>query len=314
MTVPTPQQIPSATILITGGSGDLGAALTAQLVAAGHRVLRMDPRPPTEPHPAGEWIEASILDRPALARAIAGIDAVVHAAAWHGIHEGRALATPDDFWDLNMTGTANVLHSLAANAPQARLVLVSSTSVSRAATSLYGLTKALGEDLLQWHIRNRGLRALILRPPSFIPPTRTDIYPDYATYAREYWGRSAMDVSDVAGAAHAAIQLLLSPTRRLRAPAPLTAEPVVPVAPPPILLGDRDDIPAEARAAWDSEGPGTSFRRLFPEFANVAERAGLQVARPPLARDLAEARRALRWSPRLGIRDVLARLARESGA
>ncbi|MBX7246916.1 MAG: NAD(P)-dependent oxidoreductase [Candidatus Sumerlaeaceae bacterium] len=275
------------TILITGGSGDLGTSLTALLTQRGDLVRRLDPVPP--PDGIGDHIPASILDRGELARAVAGADTVVHVAAWHGIHEGRGLRTPHEFWDVNMTGTANLLEAMARDNRARRLVFLSSTSVARA-DSFYGLTKRLGEQLVAWYAAHRGINAIILRPPSFIPPGNLDVYDGYAAWAREYWGRSAMHIEDLSRA------VLMSADTLARESYP---------QPPILSLGARDDIPADERSAWDTRGPGTSFRRLFPGFYDAAIAAGFDVSRPPLARDVSEARRVMGFEPLHGIRDVL---------
>src|SRR4051794_5512720 len=98
-------------ILLTGGSGDLGRLLCQALAARGDEPVVIDPAPP---HPCVKtYFEASILDRDAVARSVAGADCVVHVAAWHGIHEARRTKTASDFHDLNVTGTFEVLEAAA---------------------------------------------------------------------------------------------------------------------------------------------------------------------------------------------------------
>ena len=72
-------------VLLTGGAGDLGTVLTPLLEARGDTPLRLDIVPPTDP--GGVYVAGSILDRDGLTRWLAGVDSVVHIAAWHGIHE-----------------------------------------------------------------------------------------------------------------------------------------------------------------------------------------------------------------------------------
>lgn len=70
-------------IALTGGSGRIGRAITAQALTAGHGVVSID-RVTGEGHPAHPdlgFIEADAMDYAAMARAFAGCDALVHMAA-----------------------------------------------------------------------------------------------------------------------------------------------------------------------------------------------------------------------------------------
>lgn len=278
-------------VLLVGGSGDLGAALSPLLAARGDAVAILDIAEPPATSPGAEFVRGSVLDRAALANAVAGAGAVVHIAAWHGFHEGEKLKDAFDFWDLNMTGTMNVLETMV-RAGVRNLVFVSSTSV-RLDASFYGHTKILGEQLVAWHARHRGINAAILRPRAFIPPTNRAVYREFSDWAKWFW-RGAVHVDDVASAAFRTIDLLA----RER------------FAEPPVLpLDGTDDIPDAERAAWDAAGPGTSFRRIYPEFDAAAIAAGLDVGQPPRRIDIAETRRLIGFEPKYGVRQMLRELS-----
>jgi uncharacterized protein YbjT (DUF2867 family) len=69
------------TILITGGTGDLGSALADEARAAGHRVRIMSRRPaPATLPPQTEWAQADVLTGAGLGAAVEGIDTIIHAA------------------------------------------------------------------------------------------------------------------------------------------------------------------------------------------------------------------------------------------
>lgn len=96
-------------VLLTGAAGTLGRAVMPGLLAAGFAVRAGDVRP-VEGAPAGaEALVLDVRDAAAVGRAMQGVTAVLHAAAWHGIHMKDH--PPADFWDLNATGTFNVLQA-----------------------------------------------------------------------------------------------------------------------------------------------------------------------------------------------------------
>jgi hopanoid-associated sugar epimerase len=68
------------TILITGGSGFIGRHLVSALLARGRSVRIFDTVAPVNPPREVEFVGGSILDRPALVRALEGIRTVYHLA------------------------------------------------------------------------------------------------------------------------------------------------------------------------------------------------------------------------------------------
>jgi len=91
------------TILVTGGTGDLGSKLVDRFASGGHtvRVLSRRPRPNTVaqgPSPETEWAQGDMETGAGLGEAVAGADIVVHAATGGGT---RAKA--------DMPGTRNLL-------------------------------------------------------------------------------------------------------------------------------------------------------------------------------------------------------------
>lgn len=156
-------------VLVTGARGNLGRVLVPALRERGDEVRELDAR-----------IDGADIRRADdVARAVAGADAVVHAAALHGVHLGRW--TPHDFWEVNVTGTFNVY---AAKPP--RVVLCSTMgvyghSVDRPATitdespvrprDVYGLSKALSERIAGYAAAVEGTVSVALRLGMFVPET-----------------------------------------------------------------------------------------------------------------------------------------------
>jgi nucleoside-diphosphate-sugar epimerase len=106
------------TILVTGGSGLVGARLLPRLVAAGFEcraLLRGDARPPAGVTP----VEGDLLSAETLAAAVEGVSAIVHLAALFRTGDEAAI------WNVNHQGTRNLIAAAQAHAPTARFVMAS---------------------------------------------------------------------------------------------------------------------------------------------------------------------------------------------
>ena len=170
-------------VLVTGAGGNLGRAAVPALIEAGHSPLLFDFRPLDTDQ---EFVEGDVRDAAALARAMDGVDAVVHAAALHGIHLPAWSA--EDFWSINVTGTFNVYRA-ARDAGVSHVVLGSSMVVygdigggdeqwqavtegsPLRPTNLYGLTKVLSEDIARYHAIAGAISTVALRLGMFVPET-----------------------------------------------------------------------------------------------------------------------------------------------
>lgn len=129
---------------------------------------------------------SSITDREVVRRALAGIDAVLHAATLHKPH--IATHSRQNFVEVNITGTLNLLEEAVAAGVRA-FIFTSTTSVfgdaltpppdSPAAwidesvvpvpKNIYGVTKAAAEDLCQLFSRNQSLPCIVPRTSRFFP-------------------------------------------------------------------------------------------------------------------------------------------------
>ncbi|MCJ7623585.1 MAG: NAD(P)-dependent oxidoreductase, partial [Anaerolineaceae bacterium] len=190
-------------ILLTGGSGDLGHVLSAELDIRGDIPVRIDMHAPMNNR--GVFIKCSILDRPLLRKSMEGIDCIVHIAAWHGIHEVTKAKDVYEFWDLNVTGTFYVFEA-AVEAGVQRIIHISSESVGDW-SSIYGHTKVLGEEVARTYAKRHGLQVLILRPRAFIPYWNKTVYQSFVEWARWFWP-GAVHINDVSQAVIQAINLL----------------------------------------------------------------------------------------------------------
>jgi len=117
-------------VLVTGASGFLGQATAAAVRDAGHEVRTFQRRPSGV---AGvQDVAGTMTDDAALARAVDGVEAVVHLAA-----KVSLAGDPADFARVNVDGTRSLLRAARA-AGVARFVFVSSPSVAHTGSSLVG--------------------------------------------------------------------------------------------------------------------------------------------------------------------------------
>ncbi len=167
-------------ILITGAKGNFPTALIPKLLAVGHEPVLFDLEPirPSEDFTA---VQADIRDGVALAMAMQGCEAVIHACGIHGtMADARNY---DDFYSINVTGTHNVLRAMQLN--NIKSLVFSSTelvhgegmrgrrlldeTVPCIPTHIYPLTKLMAEDMCRFYARKHQFHVAILRYGCFIP-------------------------------------------------------------------------------------------------------------------------------------------------
>jgi dTDP-L-rhamnose 4-epimerase len=125
-------------ILITGGSGFIGANLVSQLFAQGHSLRVIDNLSPqihgADPEASPlrrqiegkcEFIRGDVCDAALMSSAMDGCDTVVHLAAETGT--GQSMYEVTRYCQSNVQGTAVLLETLAAHKGQFRKVVVASS-------------------------------------------------------------------------------------------------------------------------------------------------------------------------------------------
>jgi len=170
-------------VLVTGSEGFLGRYLVDNLVDAGFRVYRFDCREPADQkkNAVSPFTRGDIRDKEAVDGAVAGMDAVVHAAAV------LAQFQPDEriMRETNVGGTENVLAASLHHGLK-KFVFISSVEVYGPPPVIpcpedvplepiceYGRNKVEGEKLvLSYH--SRGLPAVIFRPPTIAGPGQNE--------------------------------------------------------------------------------------------------------------------------------------------
>jgi UDP-glucose 4-epimerase len=297
-------------ILVTGSAGHLGEGLVRTLRADGVEAVGLDilATPYTD-------IIGSIADRALVRSAMAGIDAVVHAATLHKPHVGSH--SRQEFIDTNLTGTVNLLEEAVA-AGVGRFVFTSTTSAfGRALTpppgapaawitedvapvprNIYGVTKSAAEDLCELVHRDNGLPVLILRTSRFFPEAddRDEVraaYEDANLKVNELLYRR-VDLEDVVSAHRRALD---------RAPEIGFGRYIISATTP----FTRDDLPS-----LRADAPAVVARR-FPGYQQVYRDRGWRIF-PSIERVYVNerARTELGWEPRYDFAHALERLANGS--
>ena len=122
-------------ILITGGAGFIGRAVTRELQARGHEVRILDSlieqvhgdrERPEDLSGDVELIRADVRNGDAVTKALKGIDSVVHLAAEVGV--GQSMYAVERYTSVNDVGTAVLFEKLIDN-PVRRVVTASSMSI-----------------------------------------------------------------------------------------------------------------------------------------------------------------------------------------
>ncbi|HXB35751.1 MAG TPA: NAD-dependent epimerase/dehydratase family protein [Puia sp.] len=176
---------PGAKVLVTGGTGFLGTYIIGELVRSGYAVRaihRQGAIPFSLPASIGEqveWLHCDVRDPLGLEDAMAGMDAVIHAAAKisFSAQERREL------WSTNIEGTANVVNAALERNIRRFLYVSSVAALGRTASSEevteekswekspyntnYAISKFHGE-MEVWRGMGEGLPAVIVNPSTIL--------------------------------------------------------------------------------------------------------------------------------------------------
>jgi len=224
-------------VLVTGGTGFLGAYVLRTLVERGYpvRAIRRNDRQPAYISPSilekVEWVSGDILDPLGLEEAMENVDAVVHAAG----KVSFADRDKQELFKINIEGTANVVNMAIAQNIR-RFVHVSSVAAlgrtkkeekvteekkweSNKGQTTYGISKFHGE-LEVWRGIGEGLPAVIVNPSTILGfgdwnasscALFKNIYKGFPWYSNGING--FVDVVDVAGAIIALLESDISGQR-----------------------------------------------------------------------------------------------------
>lgn len=132
-------------VLVTGGSGFVGANLVSTLLNRGHQVRSFDRAPsPLPQHPQLEVLQGDITDATVCATAMDGIDTVFHTAAIIELMGGTSVT--DEYrqrsYAVNVGGTENLVRA-GQKAGVKRFVYTASNSVVMGGTPISGGDEAM---------------------------------------------------------------------------------------------------------------------------------------------------------------------------
>jgi UDP-glucose 4-epimerase len=164
-------------IFITGGAGYIGSATAEALINEGHKVTVYDSlvtgHQQAVPKEA-EFIHASLDDSQALHQALTSkkYDAIMHFAAF--IEAGESMKDPGKFFRNNFTNSLSLIET-AVKAEIKKIVFSSTAAVYQSSeeplteespigpTNVYGHTKLMTEQTLEWYRSIYGLHFAALR-------------------------------------------------------------------------------------------------------------------------------------------------------
>lgn len=159
-------------MLVTGGSGTIGAALVDALIAGGAEVVRVFGRDETKHFYQRQrlgsgshvrFLVGDVRDRDRLLRATEGIDTVFHLAALKHVESGEY--NPFEVTQTNVVGTQNVIDACLASG--VRTMILTSSDKAANPTSVMGASKLLGEKLVTAATNYKGIHDTVFASVRF---------------------------------------------------------------------------------------------------------------------------------------------------
>lgn len=274
-----------AKVLVTGAAGNAGQAVCRALARAGFTVRGADVAAPPPGQDAPEEFMRCDTRTPAdCRRAVEGVEAVIHLAAWHSAH--RPPVSDDTIFAVNVGGTFNILQSCREFGISS---LVFASSMAYGWRSVYSVTKVVGEDLCRGYHEMADASVVMLRYHEFIPRP-------YLEFGARLL-RNGVDRRDVAAATVAALHAVIE--RRVSL---FTT-----------VVHTHHGMPDEVVVDFRRLGPDWCEQQV-PGARALLEQYGIALPERVEQHDLAEAWHMLGWRPAVGfvdfLRDLKARDAR----
>lgn len=274
-------------VLVTGASGVAGLVV-ARLLLENNETVRMADlvAPPKEKgvFDAAEFVRCDTRTPDDVRAAVAGMDAVIHLAAWHCAHV-PPVSDPTIF-AVNVDGTFNVFEACRAEKIQS---VVYASSMAFGWGGVYGVTKVIGEDLCRSYHEMTGMSVAMLRYHDFVPKP-------YLAFGAKLL-RNGVDARDVASATIAALRAAHEKRIGLFR----------------TIVHTDHHMPAEVVSDFRAHGPDWCEQQV-PGAQALLHKYNIDLPERVEQHDLGEAEKQLGWTPRIGfvafLRDLQERDAR----
>jgi len=272
-------------VLVTGAAGNAGQAVCRLLARAGFTLRLADVASPTGGATGvGEFVRCDTRTPDDVRRAVAGMDAVVHLAAWHSAHQPPV--SDATIFAVNVDGTFNVIEACREASIQA---LVFASSMAYGWGGIYSVTKVICEELCRSLHEMTGASVVMLRYHAFVPGP----YLDYGARLL----RNGVDRQDVATATLAALRAVAERRVDLFC----------------TVVHSNHGMPADVVERFRELGPAWC-ETLVPGARLLLEKYSISLPEKVEQHDLTDAERRLGWKPAVGfldfLRDLQARDAR----
>ena len=163
-------------VALTGATGFIGQNLLTALDTSGYRTRALTRKPRTG---SVAWVHGDLNNPQALDELVEGCAAVIHCA---GTVRGNSL---EDFLDVNLRGTENLLAAVAELTPRPRFLLISSIAARYPDYSWYARSKSMAEALLMSD-KYSGISRTIYRPSAVYGPGDREMRPLFRLMRRGF--------------------------------------------------------------------------------------------------------------------------------
>lgn len=262
-------------VLVTGASGIAGQVVCRALAAEGQHVRMADIVAPPSPIEGTEVVRCDTRTPADVRRAVEGMDAVIHLAAWHSGH--RPPVSDATIFAVNVDGTFHVFEACREFGIQA---VVFASSMAYGWGSVYSVTKVIGEDLCRAFHEITRASIVMLRYHEFVPKQ----YLDFGAKLL----RNGIDRRDIAGATVAALHAAAARRVELFR----------------TIVHTNHGMPPEVITDFRNLGPDWCEQQV-PGARRLLEKHHIPLPERVEQHDLSEAERVLGWRPAVGFLDFL---------
>jgi nucleoside-diphosphate-sugar epimerase len=266
-------------VLITGAAGNGGQAISKALAQEGFDIRMADVVPPSSDDLQDyEFVRCDTRTPTDVRRAVEGVDAVLHLAAWHCAHEPPV--SDDTIFAVNVDGTYHVIEACKAFGIKS---FVYASSMAYGWWSAYAVSKVMGEELCRYYHETTGASIAMLRYHEFIPKS-------YLEFGSSLL-RNGVDRRDIVAATVAAVTAVAEQRVDLFK----------------TIVHTDHGMPNEVIENFRDLGPDWCEKKV-PGAKVLLNKYSLSLPEKVEQHDLSEAKRILGWEPKITFVDFLRNL------